>query len=112
MMNEDIEEKDKPKEEAKSVSDRIRHGRTSTTDRGKNVSKSADAKMPTDVNTLQEKLRDTQIELEDTKVKLDKTLQEKTKLERKLGDMEDDLKQLKDLKQDNQRLKDENGALI
>ena len=31
--------------------------------------------MPTDVNTLQEKLRETQSELDDTKTKLEKALQ-------------------------------------
>ncbi|CAB4041694.1 phosphatase 1 regulatory subunit 12A-like isoform X2 [Paramuricea clavata] len=112
MMNEDIEEKQKPKEETKSLAERIRAGRTGPTDRYKNTSKTSDSKMPTDVNTLQDKLRETQTELDETKTKLDKTVQEKNKLERKLENMEDDLKQLSDLREDNQRLKDENGALI
>ncbi|XP_046845850.1 protein phosphatase 1 regulatory subunit 12B-like isoform X1 [Xenia sp. Carnegie-2017] len=116
MMNEDIEEKEKPKEETRSQVDRIRAGRTvtstSTTDRFKNSSRISDSKSNSDVNTLQDKLRETQIELDETKTKLEKTVQEKNKLERKLENMEDDLKQLNDLREDNKRLKDENGALI
>ena len=50
-------------------------GSTSTTDRYKNTSRGSDSKMPTDVNTLQEKLRETQSELDDTKTKLEKALQ-------------------------------------
>lgn len=51
---------------------------TSTTDRHKNTSRTSDSKMPTDVNTLQDKLRDTQTELDVTKTKLEKTLQVRT----------------------------------
>ena len=36
--------------------------------------------MPTDVNTLQDKLRETQTELDETKTKLEKTVEVRTDL--------------------------------
>uniref|UniRef100_T1JB99 Protein phosphatase 1 regulatory subunit 12B n=1 Tax=Strigamia maritima TaxID=126957 RepID=T1JB99_STRMM len=73
---------------------------------------------------LQEKLRKTEVELDDTKQQLDKTQnlnrnssndtekRERRALERKISEMEEELKQLEQLRSDNQRLRDENGALI
>ncbi|XP_067855369.1 protein phosphatase 1 regulatory subunit 12A isoform X3 [Heptranchias perlo] len=77
---------------------------------------------------LKANLRDTNLELTELKVQLEKTTQrqeriadrsllemekrERRALERKIGEMEEELKMLPDLKADNQRLKDENGALI
>uniref|UniRef100_A0A3B3RJ24 Protein phosphatase 1 regulatory subunit n=1 Tax=Paramormyrops kingsleyae TaxID=1676925 RepID=A0A3B3RJ24_9TELE len=77
---------------------------------------------------LKAQLRDTNLELADLKLQLEKATQrqerfaersqlemerrEKRALERKISDMEEELKTLPDLKADNQRLKDENGALI
>ncbi|XP_062338896.1 protein phosphatase 1 regulatory subunit 12A isoform X4 [Osmerus eperlanus] len=77
---------------------------------------------------LKAQLRDTDLELTDLKLQLEKATQrqerfadrsklEKEKrdrraLERKISEMEEELKTLPDLKADNQRLKDENGALI
>ncbi|KAM3839949.1 protein phosphatase 1 regulatory subunit 12B isoform 5-T5 [Vipera latastei] len=78
---------------------------------------------------LKSKLQDAQVELADTKSKMDKLTQklekssdrssmlemekkEKRALERKLSEMEEEMKVLTELKSDNQRLKDENGALI
>ncbi|XP_078273271.1 protein phosphatase 1 regulatory subunit 12A isoform X11 [Rhinoraja longicauda] len=77
---------------------------------------------------LKASLHDTNLELTDLKVQLEKTTQrqerkadrsllemekrERRALERKIAEMEEELKMLPDLKADNQRLKDENGALI
>ncbi|XP_074553958.1 protein phosphatase 1 regulatory subunit 12A isoform X2 [Halichoeres trimaculatus] len=77
---------------------------------------------------LKAQLRDTDQELSDLKLQLEKATQrqeryadrsqlemekrEKRALERKISEMEEELKMLPDLKADNQRLKDENGALI
>ncbi|XP_039617677.1 protein phosphatase 1 regulatory subunit 12A isoform X6 [Polypterus senegalus] len=77
---------------------------------------------------LKAQLRDTDLELADLKVQLEKATQrqerfadrsllemekrERRALERRISEMEEELKMLPDLKADNQRLKDENGALI
>ncbi|KAK7895941.1 hypothetical protein WMY93_021266 [Mugilogobius chulae] len=77
---------------------------------------------------LKSQLRDTDLELTDLKLQLEKATQrqerytdrsqleiekrERRALERKISEMEEELKMLPDLKADNQRLKDENGALI
>ncbi|XP_057179880.1 protein phosphatase 1 regulatory subunit 12A isoform X4 [Triplophysa rosa] len=77
---------------------------------------------------LKAQLRDTEFELADLKLQLEKATQrqerfadrsqlelekrERRALERKISEMEEELKMLPDLKADNQRLKDENGALI
>uniref|UniRef100_A0A8C1SU64 Protein phosphatase 1 regulatory subunit n=1 Tax=Cyprinus carpio TaxID=7962 RepID=A0A8C1SU64_CYPCA len=77
---------------------------------------------------LKAQLRDTELELADLKLQLEKATQrqerfadrsqlemekrERRALERKISEMEEELKTLPDLKADNQRLKDENGALI
>ncbi|KAI1882025.1 hypothetical protein AGOR_G00246450 [Albula goreensis] len=77
---------------------------------------------------LKAQLRDTDLELADLKLQLEKATQrqerfadrsqlemekrERRALERKITEMEEELKTLPDLKADNQRLKDENGALI
>uniref|UniRef100_A0AAY4DB83 Protein phosphatase 1 regulatory subunit n=2 Tax=Denticeps clupeoides TaxID=299321 RepID=A0AAY4DB83_9TELE len=69
---------------------------------------------------LKAQLRDTDLELADLKLQLEKATQvrvscsplERRALERKISEMEEELKTLPDLKADNQRLKDENGALI
>ncbi|XP_059833549.1 protein phosphatase 1 regulatory subunit 12A isoform X2 [Hypanus sabinus] len=77
---------------------------------------------------LKATLHDTNLELAELKVQLEKTTQrqerkadrsllemekrERRALERKIAEMEEELKMLPDLKADNQRLKDENGALI
>ncbi|XP_051886581.1 protein phosphatase 1 regulatory subunit 12A isoform X2 [Pristis pectinata] len=77
---------------------------------------------------LKASLHDTNLELTELKVQLEKTTQrqerkadrsmlemekrERRALERKIAEMEEELKMLPDLKADNQRLKDENGALI
>ncbi|XP_073723562.1 protein phosphatase 1 regulatory subunit 12A isoform X11 [Misgurnus anguillicaudatus] len=77
---------------------------------------------------LKTQLRDTELELADLKLQLEKATQrqerfadrsqlelekrERRALERKISEMEEELKMLPDLKADNQRLKDENGALI
>ncbi|XP_077956608.1 protein phosphatase 1 regulatory subunit 12A isoform X13 [Gasterosteus aculeatus] len=77
---------------------------------------------------LKAQLRDTDLELGDLKLQLEKATQrqeryadrsqlemekrERRALERKISEMEEELKMLPDLKADNQRLKDENGALI
>ncbi|XP_067906221.1 protein phosphatase 1 regulatory subunit 12A isoform X11 [Heterodontus francisci] len=77
---------------------------------------------------LKANLHDTNLELNELKVQLEKTTQrqeriadrsllemekrERRALERKIAEMEEELKMLPDLKADNQRLKDENGALI
>uniref|UniRef100_A0A8C5FG87 Protein phosphatase 1 regulatory subunit n=1 Tax=Gadus morhua TaxID=8049 RepID=A0A8C5FG87_GADMO len=61
---------------------------------------------------LKAQLRDTDLELADLKLQLEKATAERRALERKISEMEEELKTLPDLKADNQRLKDENGALI
>ncbi|XP_031715050.1 protein phosphatase 1 regulatory subunit 12A isoform X12 [Anarrhichthys ocellatus] len=77
---------------------------------------------------LKAQLRDTDVELAELKLQLEKATQrqeryadrsqlemekrERRALERKISEMEEELKMLPDLKADNQRLKDENGALI
>ncbi|KAL0962917.1 hypothetical protein UPYG_G00347120 [Umbra pygmaea] len=77
---------------------------------------------------LKAQLHDTDLELADLKLQLEKATQrqerfadrsqlemekrERRALERKISEMEEELKTLPDLKADNQRLKDENGALI
>ncbi|XP_064365583.1 protein phosphatase 1 regulatory subunit 12A isoform X4 [Dromaius novaehollandiae] len=77
---------------------------------------------------LKAQLHDTNMELTDLKLQLEKTTQrqerfadrsllemekrERRALERRISEMEEELKMLPDLKADNQRLKDENGALI
>ncbi|XP_056603805.1 protein phosphatase 1 regulatory subunit 12A isoform X2 [Triplophysa dalaica] len=77
---------------------------------------------------LKGQLRDTEFELAELKLQLEKATQrqerfadrsqlelekrERRALERKISEMEEELKMLPDLKADNQRLKDENGALI
>ncbi|XP_077565732.1 protein phosphatase 1 regulatory subunit 12A isoform X1 [Stigmatopora nigra] len=77
---------------------------------------------------LKAQLRDTDLELADLKLQLEKATQrqeryadrsqlemekrERRALQRKISEMEEELKTLPDLKADNQRLKDENGALI
>ncbi|XP_012734442.2 protein phosphatase 1 regulatory subunit 12A isoform X11 [Fundulus heteroclitus] len=77
---------------------------------------------------LKAQLRDTDLEMADLKLQLEKATQrqerytdrsqlemekrERRALERKISEMEEELKMLPDLKADNQRLKDENGALI
>uniref|UniRef100_A0A9J7XMU8 Protein phosphatase 1 regulatory subunit n=1 Tax=Cyprinus carpio carpio TaxID=630221 RepID=A0A9J7XMU8_CYPCA len=77
---------------------------------------------------LKAQLRDTELELADLKLQLEKATQvrscprfnflregmrkNRNSLERKISEMEEELKTLPDLKADNQRLKDENGALI
>uniref|UniRef100_A0A674BF52 Protein phosphatase 1 regulatory subunit n=2 Tax=Salmo trutta TaxID=8032 RepID=A0A674BF52_SALTR len=67
---------------------------------------------------LKSQLRDTDLQLNDLKLQLEKATQvrhwgqERRALERKISEMEEELKTLPDLKADNQRLKDENGALI
>ncbi|KAI1887964.1 hypothetical protein AGOR_G00180180 [Albula goreensis] len=77
---------------------------------------------------LKAQLRNTDLELSDLKLQLEKATQrqerfadrsqlemekrERRALERKISEMEEELKTLPDLKADNQRLKDENGALI
>ncbi|XP_032893840.1 protein phosphatase 1 regulatory subunit 12A isoform X3 [Amblyraja radiata] len=82
----------------------------------------------TENEKLKASLHDTNLELTELKVQLDKTTQrqerkadrsllemekrERRSLERKIAEMEEELKMLPDLKADNQRLKDENGALI
>ncbi|XP_055506520.1 protein phosphatase 1 regulatory subunit 12A isoform X3 [Leucoraja erinacea] len=82
----------------------------------------------TENEKLKANLHDTNLELTELKVQLDKTTQrqerkadrsllemekrERRSLERKIAEMEEELKMLPDLKADNQRLKDENGALI
>ncbi|XP_062348036.1 protein phosphatase 1 regulatory subunit 12A isoform X3 [Cinclus cinclus] len=77
---------------------------------------------------LKAQLHDTNMELTELKLQLEKTTQrqerfadrsllemekrERRALERRISEMEEELKMLPDLKADNQRLKDENGALI
>uniref|UniRef100_A0A2K6M8Y0 Protein phosphatase 1 regulatory subunit n=1 Tax=Rhinopithecus bieti TaxID=61621 RepID=A0A2K6M8Y0_RHIBE len=70
---------------------------------------------------LKAQLHDTNMELTDLKLQLEKAtqhsetsalLKERRALERRISEMEEELKMLPDLKADNQRLKDENGALI
>uniref|UniRef100_A0A2K6FKV4 Protein phosphatase 1 regulatory subunit n=1 Tax=Propithecus coquereli TaxID=379532 RepID=A0A2K6FKV4_PROCO len=69
---------------------------------------------------LKAQLHDTNMELTDLKLQLEKATQVCTffslllsrALERRISEMEEELKMLPDLKADNQRLKDENGALI
>ncbi|XP_026989395.1 protein phosphatase 1 regulatory subunit 12C isoform X2 [Tachysurus fulvidraco] len=80
---------------------------------------------------LREKLQETQLQLSECKVELERLRQvcrqengcdrpallelerfEKKALERKAAELEDELKVLVDLRADNQRLKDENAALI
>ncbi|XP_060774910.1 protein phosphatase 1 regulatory subunit 12C [Neoarius graeffei] len=78
---------------------------------------------------LREKLQETQLQLSECKVELERLRQsqengcdrpallelekfEKKALERKAAELEDELKVLVDLRVDNQRLKDENAALI
>ncbi|XP_044136335.1 protein phosphatase 1 regulatory subunit 12A isoform X5 [Bufo gargarizans] len=77
---------------------------------------------------LKAQLHDTNLELTDLKLQLEKATQrqerfadrslleiekrERRALERRISEMEEELKMLPDLKADNQRLKDENGALI
>ncbi|KAK1798922.1 hypothetical protein P4O66_007193 [Electrophorus voltai] len=78
---------------------------------------------------LREKLQETQLQLSESKVELERLRQsqengcerpallelerfEKKALERKASELEDELKVLIDLRADNQRLKDENAALI
>ncbi|OBS76373.1 hypothetical protein A6R68_17176 [Neotoma lepida] len=77
---------------------------------------------------LKAQLHDTNMELTDLKLQLEKAAQrqerfadrsllemekrERRALERRISEMEEELKMLPDLKADNQRLKDENGALI
>ncbi|KAB0342425.1 hypothetical protein FD754_019351 [Muntiacus muntjak] len=77
---------------------------------------------------LKAQLHDTNMELTDFKLQLEKATQrqerfadrsllemekrERRALERRISEMEEELKMLSDLKADNQRLKDENGALI
>ncbi|KAJ8249880.1 hypothetical protein COCON_G00230960 [Conger conger] len=77
---------------------------------------------------LKAQLRDTDLELAEMKLQLEKATQrqerfadrsqlemerrERRALERKVTEMEEEIKTLPDLKSDNQRLKDENGALI
>uniref|UniRef100_A0A2K5QUJ8 Protein phosphatase 1 regulatory subunit n=1 Tax=Cebus imitator TaxID=2715852 RepID=A0A2K5QUJ8_CEBIM len=69
---------------------------------------------------LKAQLHDTNMELTDLKLQLEKATQVRTlfilllsrALERRISEMEEELKMLPDLKADNQRLKDENGALI
>ncbi|MCJ8729865.1 hypothetical protein PDJAM_G00112090 [Pangasius djambal] len=80
-------------------------------------------------STLREKLQETQLQLSECKVELERLRQsqengcdrpallelerfEKKALERKAAELEDELKVLVDLRADNQRLKDENAALI
>ncbi|XP_017548471.1 protein phosphatase 1 regulatory subunit 12C [Pygocentrus nattereri] len=79
--------------------------------------------------TLREKLQETQLQLSESKVELERLRQnqengcerpallelerfEKKALQRKASELEDELKILVDLRADNQRLKDENAALI
>uniref|UniRef100_A0A8C9QQ92 Protein phosphatase 1 regulatory subunit n=1 Tax=Spermophilus dauricus TaxID=99837 RepID=A0A8C9QQ92_SPEDA len=77
---------------------------------------------------LKAQLHDTNMELTDLKLQLEKATQrqerfadrsllemekrERRALERRISEMEEELKMLPDLKADNQRLKDENGDLI
>uniref|UniRef100_A0A673HI56 Protein phosphatase 1 regulatory subunit 12C-like n=1 Tax=Sinocyclocheilus rhinocerous TaxID=307959 RepID=A0A673HI56_9TELE len=78
---------------------------------------------------LKEKLQETQLQLNESKVQLEKLKQnqengsdrpallelerfEKKLLQRRASELEDELKVLVDLRADNQRLKDENAALI
>ncbi|XP_035381932.1 protein phosphatase 1 regulatory subunit 12C isoform X1 [Electrophorus electricus] len=78
---------------------------------------------------LREKLQETQLQLSESKVELERLRQsqengcerpallelerfEKKALERKASELEDELKVLIDLRADNQRLKDENASLI
>ncbi|XP_043098068.1 protein phosphatase 1 regulatory subunit 12C [Puntigrus tetrazona] len=78
---------------------------------------------------LKEKLQETQLQLNESKVQLEKLKQnqengsdrpallelerfEKKLLQRRASELEDELKVLVDLRDDNQRLKDENAALI
>ncbi|XP_016350108.1 protein phosphatase 1 regulatory subunit 12C [Sinocyclocheilus anshuiensis] len=78
---------------------------------------------------LKEKLQETQLQLNESKVQLEKLKQnqengsdrpallelerfEKRLLQRRASELEDELKVLVDLRADNQRLKDENAALI
>lgn len=78
---------------------------------------------------LKEKLQETQLQLNESKVQLEKLKQnqengsdrpalleleryEKKLLQRRAFELEDELKVLVDLRADNQRLKDENAALI
>ncbi|XP_056430016.1 protein phosphatase 1 regulatory subunit 12A isoform X2 [Hyla sarda] len=77
---------------------------------------------------LKAQLHDTNLELTELKLQLEKATQrqerfadrslleiekrERRALERRISEMEEELKMLPDLKADNQRLKDENGALI
>ncbi|XP_058258677.1 protein phosphatase 1 regulatory subunit 12C isoform X2 [Hemibagrus wyckioides] len=80
-------------------------------------------------SALREKLQETQLQLSECKVELERLRQsqengcdrpallelerfEKKALERKAAELEDELKVLVDLRADNQRLKDENAALI
>lgn len=79
--------------------------------------------------TLKEKLQETQLQLSESKVELERLRQnqengcerpallelerfEKKALQKKASELEDELKILVDLRADNQRLKDENAALI
>ncbi|XP_077688802.1 protein phosphatase 1 regulatory subunit 12A isoform X2 [Eretmochelys imbricata] len=82
----------------------------------------------TENEKLKAQLHDTNMELTDLKLQLEKATQrqerfadrsllemekrERRALERRISEMEEELKMLPDLKADNQRLKDENGALI
>ncbi|XP_044535841.1 protein phosphatase 1 regulatory subunit 12A isoform X11 [Gracilinanus agilis] len=82
----------------------------------------------TENDKLKTQLHDTNMELTDLKLQLEKATQrqerfadrsllemekrERRALERRISEMEEELKMLPDLKADNQRLKDENGALI
>ncbi|XP_068711064.1 protein phosphatase 1 regulatory subunit 12A-like isoform X1 [Montipora foliosa] len=97
-------------EDAKSITDRIRASRTDA--KGPFGTSKANAIAETDPQKLKERLQETQLEVQEYKIKLEKALQAKEELERKYANVEEDLKQLSDLKADNQRLKDENGALI
>ncbi|XP_074082599.1 protein phosphatase 1 regulatory subunit 12A isoform X4 [Macrotis lagotis] len=82
----------------------------------------------TENEKLKTQLHDTNMELTELKLQLEKATQrqerfadrsllemekrERRALERRISEMEEELKMLPDLKADNQRLKDENGALI
>ncbi|XP_066520458.1 protein phosphatase 1 regulatory subunit 12C-like [Hoplias malabaricus] len=80
-------------------------------------------------SALRDKLQETQLQLSESKVELERLRQnqengcerpallelerfEKKALQRKATELEDELKILIDLRADNQRLKDENAALI
>ncbi|XP_064416419.1 protein phosphatase 1 regulatory subunit 12C isoform X2 [Latimeria chalumnae] len=136
-QNEDSEQlNSKP---AYSISDRLNdmlpnrtgfysHQRNHTSGRKEDYRKSYE-ELLTENEKLKEQLQETQLQLTQCKVELERTTQkqerftdrpallelerfERKALERKAAELQEELKVLGDLKADNQRLKDENAALI